>query len=136
MKPDNELVREINEVLARRDRIQRLWQRVTRLLAKWQPRVGVHVQSWQIKPAKGYWATMDENKSEIWFDEDLADMPRSFVEVIVVHELVHYRTNGHDPAFFELMDSLLPGWREVHAQYDHVPTLYSHGIRRRGARSG
>ena len=121
---------EINAALARRDRVQRLHHRVTRLLAKWQPRVGVAVQRWKIKPAKSYWATMDEDKSEIWFAEDLADMPRSFVEVIVVHELAHYRTNGHDPDFFELMDSLLPGWRAVHEQHDQVPTLYSHGIRR------
>ena len=130
MKSTNRLSCEINAVLARRGRVQRLRHRITRLLATWQPRVGVVVQSWQIKPAKGYWATMNESKNEIWFAEDLADMPRSFVEVIVVHELTHYRTNGHDPAFFELMDSLLPRWREVHAQYDRVPTLYSHGIRR------
>ena len=134
MKPTSRLSEEINAALARRNRVQRLHHRITRLLAKWQPRVGVVVQSWQIKPAKGYWATMDEGKNEIWFAEDLADMPRSFVEVIVVHELAHDRTKGHDPAFFELMDSLLPGWRDVHAQYDRVPALYSHGIRRRSAR--
>ena len=134
MKSTRHLSDEINAALARRDRVQRLRHRITKLLAKWQPRVGVRVQSWQIKPAKGYWATMDVDKGEIWFAEDLADMPRSFVEVIVVHELAHYRTKGHDPAFFELMDSLLPSWREVHAQHDRVPTLYSHGIRRRSSR--
>lgn len=130
----NRLSCEINAAVARRERVQRLHNRVARLLAKWQPRIGVRVQSWQIKPAKSYWATMDENKSEIWFSEDLANMPRDFIEGILVHELVHYRTKGHDPAFFELMDSLLPGWREVHAQYDQVPPLYSHGIRRRTRR--
>ena len=134
MKPTSRLSEEINAALARRARVQRLHHRITRLLAKWQPRVGVLVQRWQIKPAKSYWATMDEGKSEIWFAEDLADMPRSFVEVIVVHELAHYRTNGHDPAFFELMDSLLPGWREIHEQHDQVSPVYSHGIRRRSSR--
>jgi predicted metal-dependent hydrolase len=135
LKPESELVREINEALARRDKLQRLRNRIARLLKKWQPRLGVHVQSWQLKDTKGYWATMDETKNEIWFAEDLADMPSTFVEVIVVHELVHYLTNGHDPAFFELMDQHLPSWRDVHATYDQVPTLYSHGIRRKAARS-
>jgi predicted metal-dependent hydrolase len=52
-------------------------------------------------------------------------MPPAFVEVILVHELVHQLTNGHDPAFFELMDRHLPGWRRIHARYDKIPALYS-----------
>lgn len=122
------LRREIDEALNRHEKIEKLRARIRRLLVKWEPCLGIHVQTWKIKNAKSYWATMDERKSEIWFSAGLADMPSDFVEVIVVHELVHYLTDGHDPDFFELMDHHLPGWRRIYARYgryDEVPGLYS-----------
>lgn len=124
--PPRRLSHEIDEALGRREKVEKLCTRIRRLLVKWEPRLGVHVKTWQIKNAKTYWATM--NKSEIWFSADLADMPSDFVEVIVVHELVHYLTDGHDLDFFELMNRHLPNWRRIYARYgryDEVPSLYS-----------
>ena len=126
MRPSRQLGREIDEALERREKIKKLRALIRRLFAKWEPRLGVHVQTWQIRDAKTYWATMDDH--EIWFAADLSDMPPAFVEVIVVHELVHQLTSGHDPEFFELMDHHLPGWRRIHARYDKVPTLYSNAV--------
>ncbi len=128
-KKRRQLDREIGEVLGRQEKIDQLRTRIRRFLAKWEPRLGVHVQMWQIKDAKNYWATMDDH--EVWFAADLSKMPPSFIEVIVVHELVHLLTNGHDPEFFELMDYHLPGWRQDHARYDKVPTLHSNAVVKR-----
>jgi predicted metal-dependent hydrolase len=119
------LNREIDEALDRRKKVEALRRLIQRLLAKWQPRLGVHVQTWRIKDAEDYWATMDEHQSEIWFSAHLAETLPAFIEVIVVHELVHYLTHGHDPEFFELLDRHMPGWRRIHALYDEVPTLHS-----------
>jgi len=86
------------------------------------------VQTWQLRDAKNYWATMDETKNKIWFSADLAKMPKKFTEIIVVHELVHYLTGGHNLKFFRLLDQHLPGWRAIYKQLgrrDEIPTLYS-----------
>ena len=112
--------REIDEVLARREKLKRLNARLWRFLAKWEPRLAVHVSSWRITDAKQYWATTDGNKSEIWFAADLADMPPAFVEVIVVYTLAHHRSAGHESDFFALMDEHLPGWRDIHGKYGKV----------------
>ena len=125
-KARRQLDREIGEALGRQEKISQLRARIRRLLMKWEPRLGVHVQTWRIKDAKTYWATMNDH--EVWFAADLSKMPSDFIEVIVVHELVHRLTNGHDPEFFELMDRHLPGWQRVHARYDKVPTLYSNAV--------
>ena len=124
-----QLDRDISAALARQEKLGRLRARIRRLLLKWEQRLGVSVQSWQVKDAKDYWATMDDH--EIWFAADLSDMPAAFVEVIVVHELVHQLTKGHDPEFFALMDCHLPGWRRIHARYDKVPALYSNAVMKR-----
>jgi predicted metal-dependent hydrolase len=129
MKASRQLSREIAEAVTRRKKVDQLRIRVRRLLVKWEPRLGVHVQTWSIKDAKSYWASTEDH--EIWFAADLSSMPRDFIEVIVVHELVHQLTKGHDPSFFELMDRHLPGWRQVHARYDKVPALYSNAVMRR-----
>jgi hypothetical protein len=121
----SQLNREIEENLAAYKKTASLQRRVQRLLVKWEPRLGVHVHTWKIKDAEDYWATMDERRSEIWFSSHLAKTSPAFVEVILVHELVHYLTKGHDPAFFALMDYHVPGWRRIHARYDEVPALYS-----------
>lgn len=129
-KAVHQLNREIGEALARREKLGRLRTQIRRLLAKWEPRLGVQVQTWQIKDAKTYWASTEDH--EIWFAAALSDMPLPFVEIIVVHELVHFLTNGHDPEFFELMEHHLPGWQRIHARYDKVPALYSNAVMKRG----
>lgn len=123
----NDLKREINSALSRHESAAKLRKRIKRLLAKWEPRLGIHVQKWQIKDAKKYWATMDETRNEIWFGADLAGMPPKFVEIIVVHELIHYLTQGHDHDFFRLMNRHLPGWRRIYERLgrrDEIPALY------------
>jgi predicted metal-dependent hydrolase len=126
VRSSRQLGREIDKALGQRTKIKKLRALIQHLLTKWKPRLGVHVQTWQIKDAKTYWATTEDH--EIWFAADLSNMPPAFVEVILVHELVHQLTNGHDPAFFELMNLHLPGWQRIHARYDKVPALYSNAV--------
>jgi hypothetical protein len=42
----------------------------------------------------------------------LVHVPRECLEYVVVHELCHLEHRGHGPAFYRLMDRLLPDWRE------------------------
>lgn len=97
--------------------------RIGRLIKKWEPRLGVHAPKWTLRDSNHYWAS--EGTGDIWFNAKLADMPPALVESIVVHELVHLRTDGHDPLFFKLMDQHLPSWRKVHEKYAEVPGLYN-----------
>jgi len=44
--------------------------------------------------------------------------PRECLEYVVVHELCHLEHGGHGRAFHELMDRLLPDWRERRRQLE------------------
>lgn len=109
--------------IAEDDDVERLRVRIGRLIKKWEPRLHVHVPKWSLREMNTYWAS--EGAKDIWFNTKLADMPPAFVESIVVHELVHLRTDGHDPLFFKLMDQHFPSWRRLHEKYAEVPGLYN-----------
>lgn len=102
---------------ARRLDRDRLRDNIQLLIDKWEPILGVDVREWKIAPMKTYWASVDERARKITFNLKLADKPPAFLEVIVVHELVHFLTDGHDRKFYALMNRHVPNWVQLHAKY-------------------
>ncbi len=115
------LDREISELRGH----EQFRSRIQRLIAKWERRLGVHVRDWNVRDMKMYWASVNEDDGKITFNTKLAEMSPAFVEITVVHELVHLLTNGHDARFYELMDHHVPGWRRLHAKYSEPLTQHS-----------
>jgi predicted metal-dependent hydrolase len=113
--------REITEHLARK----RLQVRVRKLLDKWQPLLGVHIDQVHVRKMKSYWASINERASRMWVNADLAKYSPKYLECVVVHELVHMLTNGHDVQFYALMDRYLPGWRKIHQTFAGPMTQHS-----------
>lgn len=120
-KTARQLDREVAEHQAR----ERLLVRVRKLLAKWQPILGVKVGEVHVKKMKRYWASINEHDSRMWVAEDLANQPAPYLEYVIVHELVHMLTNGHDAKFYALMDRHLPGWRKIHMTFAGPMTQHS-----------
>ena len=104
---------------------KRLHERIQRLLNKWQPLLGVQINSWDVRPGKRYWGTSNKDTAHITFNTELAKLPPRYIEYIVVHELMHHRTDGHDPNFYSLMDRCLPGWRRMNAEIEEPLQRYS-----------
>ena len=103
----------------------KLCAKIQRLIAEWEPKLGVHVRACDVRPMKTYWASTNEAEGKITFNLKLAEMSPAFLKVTVVHELVHLLTDGHDAKFFALMDRHVPGWRKLHAKYDEPLTQHS-----------
>jgi predicted metal-dependent hydrolase len=121
MKTARQLEREIAEHRARED----LLARVRKLLAKWQPILGVKVGEVHTRKMKSYWASINEHDKRMWVSLDLASQPPKYLEYVVVHELVHMLTDGHDAKFYALMDQHLPGWRKTHQVFAGPMTQHS-----------
>lgn len=98
--------------------------RIQIFLDKWEPVLGVSPREWDVRKMKSYWASVNERDRLITFNEKLSAKPDSFLEVLVVHELVHFLTDGHDRRFYELMDRHVPGWRRLHER--HADPLLRH----------
>ena len=103
--------------LVEQQQLERLSKRIRRLLAKWEPILGVRVKEAHLQPMKMYWASANSREHRITFNTKLLDMSPAFLEVTVVHEMVHFLTKGHDQRFFELMDRHVPNCRRLHARY-------------------
>lgn len=115
--PSRQLDREIADQVER----SRLEARVQKLLATWQPILGVRVREFRIKKMTA-WASLNPPDRRLWISQALATMSDAALEYVIVHELVHLLIDegpagsGHDDRFYALMDHYLPTWRRRHAR--------------------
>ena len=42
----------------------------------------------------------------------LIQIPKHLIDYVILHEFCHLQVNNHSPAFFALLDRVLPDWRE------------------------
>ena len=83
------------------------------LNAAWAARLGERDFAWRIRRVTSLWGCCHWIKRYVTYSEALARAPRELVEYVVVHELTHFAVHGHGPAFHELMDARLPGWKDL-----------------------
>ena len=117
--------RQLDGEIAEHQARARLRTRVRKLLDKWQPILGVRVDEIHVRKMKSYWASINEHASRMWVSLDLVNQPQKYLECVVVHELIHMLTNGHDAKFYALMDQHLPRWRKVHQTFAGPMTQHS-----------
>lgn len=52
-------------------------------------------------------------KNEVYIASVFKDAPEAFLEMIVVHELAHFKSKEHDKAFYQFCTHLLPSYHQV-----------------------
>ncbi len=116
--------RDQREALLHRWYRQRLRLRIPQLIAQWEPEIGVTVAQWGIKRMKTRWGTCNVDARRIWLNLELAKKPASCLEYILVHEMVHLLERHHNERFRELMDRLMPLWREYREELNRAPLAH------------
>lgn len=100
---------------------ERLRAQVSELIGKWEPVLGVSVAEFGIRKMKTRWGTCNTTARRVWINIELAKKPRTCLEYIVVHEMVHLLERHHTDRFRELMDQLMPQWRLHRAELNRAP---------------
>ena len=90
---------------------EQLKARVPTLLAKWESKIGVKANDWQVKKMKTKWGSCNITAKRVWLNLDLACKPPECLEYILVHELVHLLERTHNDRFRAYMDEFMPNWR-------------------------
>ena len=85
------------------------------LLATWQPRIGKSVNFLGIKNMKTKWGSCNITKARVWLSLYLAQYPKTCIEMVLVHELVHLLEASHNKKFYALMSEFLPSWEQSDA---------------------
>lgn len=83
------------------------------LISLWQRRIGVTVDSWQVKNMRTKWGSCNVRARRIWLNLQLAKKPVECLEYIIVHELCHLIYRNHSQDFTALLTKHLPNWRDV-----------------------
>jgi len=91
------------------------------LLEKWQRLLNVKAERVYLQRMKTKWGSCNPHLGNIRLNTELARKPLECLEYIVVHELVHLREPDHGPRFVALMDSALPGWRDLRDVLNRLP---------------
>lgn len=73
---------------------------------------GVRAPQIRVRRMKSRWGSCIPTKGIISFNSALAAAPMDCVEYVVVHELTHFLRQDHSPAFYSLLSSFLPDWRQ------------------------
>ena len=98
-----------------------LRDRVPALLLKWEPAIGVKVESVEIKRMKTRWGSCNSATRRIWLNLELAKKPASCLEYVMVHEMVHLIEEHHNERFRDLMDRFMPQWRLHRDELNRAP---------------
>lgn len=111
-----------NSSKEQRRKVMREWYRselkvlIPPLIRKWEPQIGVEVESWGVKLMKTKWGSCNIAAKRIWLNLELAKKNPACLEYIVVHEMVHLLERLHNENFVAYMDKFLPNWRSIKAE--------------------
>lgn len=103
---------------------RRLRDRITELIPKWEPVIGVSVAAFGIKRMKTRWGTCNTEARRVWLNLELAKKPVSCAEYILLHEMVHLQERHHNDHFKECMDRFMPQWRLYRDELNRSPLAH------------
>ncbi len=64
-----------------------------------------------IRVLKSRWGSCSP-RGRITLNVKLIQVPRAYIDYVVFHELCHLAEPNHSPRFYELLERVLPDWRE------------------------
>ncbi|MBR0070560.1 MAG: M48 family metallopeptidase [Synergistaceae bacterium] len=83
------------------------------LLPECVKRVGVKINSCNIRNMKTRWGSCNISRERILINLQLVKKPPECLEYVLTHELVHLLEKNHTNRFKSLMDKYYPAWREA-----------------------
>lgn len=100
---------------------QELQKHVAPLISKWEKRLGVKVKDVTIRKMKTRWGSCNSKSGRILLNTELGKKPKSCIEYIVVHEMIHLLEHSHNKRFIALMDRHMPQWKHQKAILRRLP---------------
>ena len=119
---------------AKRHKIMNEWyrvqlkRRIPELIEKWEKKLNVKLNNWQVKLMKTKWGSCNTGKKIIWLNLELAKKPVQCLEYIIVHEMTHLRERHHNEKFFHHMETNLPNWKQLKTELNKLPVSHAEWI--------
>lgn len=65
-----------------------------------------------IRTMKARWGSALLDKQTIHLNFELIKAPKSCIEYVILHELIHFIHNNHSKAFYTMLDVTMPDWED------------------------
>lgn len=101
-----------------------LRKRAAPMIKKWCSTLGISEPSWGIRRMKTKWGSCNPIGSQVWINLELAKKSPKALEYVILHELAHFLTPRHDEPFMQVLDNMMPTWREVRRELNAMPLAY------------
>lgn len=102
---------------------ERLKASIPRLIAVWEPFMGVTVKEWRIRKMRTRWGSCSIRNGRIWLSLELAKKPMRCLEYVIVHEMAHLIEPSHNRRFWGILDRHLPDWRARKDELNRFPIM-------------
>ncbi len=103
---------------------QQIKAAIPKLIAKWEPLMGVRVAQFFVQRMKTKWGGCNTRAGNIRLNTELAKKPRECLEYIVVHEMVHLLEPTHSHRFVGLMDQFMSKWQFYRDELNRLPVRH------------
>lgn len=102
-----------------------LKNQIPSIIEKWEKRLDLKVNEWQIKLMKTKWGSCNIEKKKILINLELAKKPERCLEYIIVHEMIHFKERLHNERFLYYMDTYLPNWKQLKKELNSLPVSHA-----------
>lgn len=102
-----------------------LHKAIPRLIAKWEPRLGVNVNGYFLRRMKTKWGSCNHHSGTIRLNTELVKKPKHLLEYVVVHEMLHLFERRHNEGFIRLLSEHYPSWRDARVELNELPLTAS-----------
>lgn len=72
---------------------------------------GEHDVTWEVKQMRSQWGSCVQKKRHLLLNLELARVPRTCIEYVVMHELCHLSVQNHGKLFEALLTQRMPQWK-------------------------
>lgn len=79
---------------------------------------GVEKPDIMVRVMKTRWGSCSRNKQRINLNLALIKAPKSCIDYVVLHELVHFKHRNHNKDFYNFLTALMPDWKKRKALLD------------------
>ena len=97
---------------------------IPRIIAAYEPRLGVRVADFRIQRMKTKWGSCNVEARRIRLNLELARKPPECLEYLVVHEMTHLLERRHTERFRALMSQFMPGWEDIRRLLNQLPVAH------------
>jgi predicted metal-dependent hydrolase len=90
-----------------------LQETAPKLIQKWEPLAGVELKGLYLRKMKSHWGSCNYRRQTIRLNTELVKRDPQCLEYVIVHELIHLIEPSHNRNFYRLINSLMPGWKDI-----------------------